>query len=184
MLSYALFTILALIALVSALGVVLMRNVVHSAVLLGLCLGMIGGLYALLGADFLFAAQVLIYVGAIAILFLFVVLLAGRRAELSERPFNEIVGAGAIAAFLAFALLSGVILQVKGALAALQASVKPDFVPTTNSIGSVMFGPYVVAIEVLGVVLLVALVGASLLAKGLMDQENGPGRGAGKDVAG
>lgn len=175
-LSCVLFTAFSALAVLAALGVVLLRNVVHSAVLLGFCLSMVGGLYALLGADFLFAAQILIYVGAIAVIFLFVVLLAGRRAELVQTPFNEILGAGALAGFLIFALLAGIALQVKGALNILQTSAGGATAgPTTAPIGSLLLGPYAVAMEILGLVLLVALIGATLLAKGLMEHETKTG---------
>lgn len=160
----ALFLILALAAIVAALGVVLVRNTVHGALFLGLCLSMVGGLYAILGADFLFAAQILIYVSAIAILFLFVVLLAGRRAELSEKSFNSSAFPALVASAMMAIVLMGTFLQAKEALKTLLTG---SFQPTTASIGEAILTTQAVGMEILGVVLLVALMGAVLLTKGL-----------------
>lgn len=163
MMGQTLFTVLSLVAIASALGVVLMRNVVHSALLLGVCFSAIGGLYALLGADFLFAAQLLIYVGAIAILFLFVVLLAGRRSEIMAKSFNSNVFAGVIASIVLLALLTGIYYKIRMFFKSSNAT-SLSFTPTTGSIGDAILGSYAVGMEVLGLVLLIALVGVSLLA--------------------
>lgn len=165
MLEQAIFTALAAMTVICALGVVLVRNVVHGTLLLGLCLTMVGGLYALLGADFIFAAQILIYVGAIAILFLFVVLLSGRKAEITDRPFNRTAAAGALSGAIALMILAGVIVQSREALRAFAG--ESTFVPTTPAIGETLLGPYAPGMEILGLVLLIALVGAVLLSKGL-----------------
>ena len=115
MVTQGIFLVFAGLAVVGALGVVLVRNTVHGALSLGLCLAMVGGLFALLGADFIFAAQILIYVGAIAILFLFVVLLAGRRAELAEKSLNSSAFAAAIAAAMILVIFLGTFWQAKEA---------------------------------------------------------------------
>src|SRR2546423_13236828 len=86
---HIIFFSLAGVTLITALGVVLMRNVLHSALSLGLCLLGVAGLFASLSADFLFAAQILIYVGGISVLILFAVLLAARASELVMRQTNE-----------------------------------------------------------------------------------------------
>ncbi len=169
MLTQAIFAALGGLAVICALGVVLVRNTVHGALLLGLCLAAVGGLFALLGADFLFAAQILIYVSAIAILFLFVVLLAGRRAELSEEPFNKSALAAAVASGLILIVLLGTIAQSKDALKALADSNL--FKPTTGDIGQAILTTHALGMEILGVVLLVSLMGATLLTKGLSDKE-------------
>lgn len=156
-----LFAALAGLSVISALGVVLLRHVVYGALFLGLCFASIGGLYALLGADFLFASQILIYVGAIAVLFLFVVLLSGRRAEFTAPAFGGAAFGGAVAAVVAAALLTGIYVRAKVLLQA--ASSPAGFKPTTASIGEAILGPHALGMEIMGLVLLVALVGASLL---------------------
>src|SRR5258708_2523387 len=83
------FYSLAAVILASALGVVLNRNTVHSSLMLGLSLAGVAGLYAALGADFLFAAQVMVYVSGIAVLIMFVVMLLGRSSDLHLRQVND-----------------------------------------------------------------------------------------------
>ena len=161
-----LFKIFGGLAIVSAAGLVLSRHVVYGALFLGLCLTMVAGLYALLGADFLFAAQILIYVTAIAVIFLFAILLAGRRAELQAKPFNPTVVPGLLTAILTFALLGSVVWQARQAWSVLAPSPEG----TTAAIGDLLMGPYAVGVEILGVILLVSLVGATLLAQNLKSQ--------------
>src|SRR4051812_42545278 len=89
MITQIVFYGLSAIVLLAALGVVLSRNTVHSSLYLGLSLAAVAGLYALLGADFLFAGQVMVYVSGIAVLIMFVVMLLGRAADLHLRQVNE-----------------------------------------------------------------------------------------------
>jgi len=88
MLQQIVFFSLAAVTVLSALAVVTMRNTVHSALFLGLTLGGVGGLFAMLGADFLFAGQIMVYVGGIALLVMFVVMLLGRASDLHLRQVN------------------------------------------------------------------------------------------------
>lgn len=156
------FVLLALLTVVSSLGAVLLRNVVHAALMLGLSFASVGGLYALLGADFLFASQIMIYVGAIAVLFLFVVLLAGRREEISGFPFSGSALGAFFAGISVLALLVGICLRAKDFF--IGHTGDNVFKPTTNAIGEAFLGRYAVGMEIVGVILLVALIGASLLA--------------------
>ena len=89
MLDQIVFYSLALLTLGSALAVVLHRNTVHSSLFLGLSLAAVAGLYASLGADFLFGAQIMVYVSGIAVLVMFVVMLLGRASDLHLRQVNE-----------------------------------------------------------------------------------------------
>ena len=166
--SQLVFLILAGGAVVSAIGVVAVRHTVYGALFLGLCLSMVGGLYALLGADFLFTAQILIYVSAIAILFLFVILLSGRRAEIEDQAFNASVFPAVVASVLMAVVLAGTFLQARGALRTLTGFIAA---PTTASIGEAILTNQAVGMEILGVVLLVSLMGATLLTKGLAEKD-------------
>lgn len=153
------FWTFAAVTLLSALGVVMLRNVLHSALLLGLCLLGVAGLFAQLGADFLFAAQILIYVGGIAVLILFVVLLAGRASELITRQTNRLWGAAAV---VCAAILIGLIRLVepfRSVKAA--AAVKP----TTFSIGQLMMGDMALPFELISLILLAALAGAIVFSR-------------------
>ena len=77
--AHAAFLIVAVIAIGSALGLVLRRNAIHGALLLVINLGSIAALYLMMGAEFLAAAQVIVYAGAIMVLFVLLVLVVGRR---------------------------------------------------------------------------------------------------------
>jgi NADH-quinone oxidoreductase subunit J len=148
-----------LVALVTALGVVLARRPVHGAVaLLGHSLS-IAGLYLLLGADLVAMGQILIYSGAIVVLFLFVVALlpAGGAEGASDlgRMAAAAIGGGAILLALAFAV----------------GSVAPRAVPAASGgvadIGRALFDPgrLLVPFELTAPLLLVAIVGAVTLAR-------------------
>src|SRR6185312_4639737 len=89
MIEQIVFYSLSALVLLSALAVVLHRNTVHSSLFLGLSLAGVAGLFASLGADFLFAAQIMVYVSGIAVLVMFVVMLLGRASDLHLRQVNE-----------------------------------------------------------------------------------------------
>lgn len=148
------FYSLAAVTLVSAAAVVRLRNVLHSALFLGLSLAGVAGLFASLGADFLFAAQILIYVSGIAVLVLFVVLLAGRHSELHLRQTNkQWLPALAIAGTALWAL-SLVARPFQG----LQAPAGGQ--TTTRLIGALLMGEYAVPFELISLILIAALIGA------------------------
>ena len=162
------FFVLSSLSIAAALGLVLMRNVVYGALCLGFCLTMVAGLYALLGADFVFAAQILIYVTAIAVIFLFAVLLAGRRVELTAKPFNATAPAAALVSLAVFVMLGSILWSAKSAWGFLTASPSA----TTAEISALLMGPYALGVEILGVMLLASLVGAVIFARSLaVDKE-------------
>jgi NADH:ubiquinone oxidoreductase subunit 6 (subunit J) len=153
------FYTLSAVTLLSALGVVLLRNVLHSALLLGLCLAGVAGLFASLGADFLFAAQILIYVGGIALLVLFVVLLSGRHSELHLRQVNDYwMGALAVCVAL-FAGMWRYIVAQAGVLATAKAQ------PTTARLGAALADYLALPFELVSLILIVALVGAVIFSR-------------------
>ena len=153
------FTALAAVTLLSALGVVLLRNVLHSSLLLGLCLAGVAGLYASLGADFLFAAQVLIYVSGIAVLVLFVVLLAGRHSELHLRQTNRNwLPALFIVGFIVWGL-SKFIASFRG------LSAPSPMRPTTKLLGELLMNDYAAPFELISLILIAALIGAIVFSK-------------------
>jgi NADH:ubiquinone oxidoreductase subunit 6 (subunit J) len=152
------FYTLAAITLLSALGVVLMRNVLHSALLLGLCLAGVAGLFGTLSADFLFAAQIMVYVGGIALLVLFVVLLSGRHSQLSNRQGNELwPGVAVICALTLWAMWGYV-----QSFASARALAKPE--PTAARLGAILMDEYALPFELISLILIVALIGAVLFS--------------------
>lgn len=148
------FYSLAAVVVLSALLVVTMRNTVHSALFLGLCLAGVAGLFATLGADFLFAAQIMVYVGGIAVLIMFVVMLLGRASDLHLRQVNSQWLAGLL------------ICAISGAgfwkVASLMRTAAPaaTLAGTTTPLGLAMMSEYAVPFELISLVLTAALLGA------------------------
>jgi NADH-quinone oxidoreductase subunit J len=152
------FYSLAGLTILTAVCVVSMRNVFHSALMLGLSLAGVAGIFASLGADFLFAAQILIYVSGIAVLILFVVLLSGRASDFVLRQVNE-QWAGA-------AVLCGVLL---GAFYAIFEPFRDRVFSapraTTFELGKILLNDYGFPFELISVVLLVAILGAMVFSE-------------------
>jgi len=148
------FYSLAALVIMTALLVVTARNTVHSALFLGLCLAGVGGLFALLGADFLFAGQIMVYVGGIAVLIMFVVMLLGRASDLHLRQIN---GHWAAAVLVCSITLVG-LWRVVSHFTQGMPSAAP--LPTTGPLGLIMMGDYAVPFELVSLVLTGALLGA------------------------
>jgi NADH-quinone oxidoreductase subunit J len=176
-----LFAFLAVLAVLSGLGVILQRNPVHC--LLGLAVNLldIGVMYIGLGAVTVGLLQIIIYVGAIMVLFLFVIWLLNLQAEgfggyLALKFFGAI-GAAALAAELAVIFLHSPPMQRLVTAPAYQGSI--------NGLGRSLFSDYLVAFEVTSVLLLAAVVGAIGLARRLPSSiEQAEQRGAEQDLAG
>jgi len=160
---------IALITLVGSLGMVMSRNAVHSALWLVLVFFCFGGFYVLLHAEFVAAVQVIVYAGAIMVLFLFVIMLlrVDRAEELLVRHRLQRV-AGVI---LGFALLAGIgitvlvnVLPGKGGERSLE-SIATDAGGNTQAVAKALFTDYLLPFEVTSVLLLAAIVGAVVLAK-------------------
>ncbi len=155
------FGILAVMLLGTALGVVLIENIVHSAFLLGGVFVSIAGLYLLLNADFVAAAQLLIYVGAVNVLILFAIMLVNKREAFVPFPTAWIRKAiTAVVSLGLFALLSTMILATPWSLSNAQ--------PVANSIvliGEHFFSDFLLPFELASILLLMAMVGAIILAR-------------------
>ena len=157
------FGILSVMMIGSALGVVLLTNIVYSAFLLGGVFISIAGLYLLLNADFVAAAQVLIYVGAVNVLILFAIMLVNKREDFSPIANRWIrQGSTALVCVGLFALLSTMVLATPWSLYTGPA------VAGTNSvveIGKHFFSDFLLPFELASVLLLMAMVGAIILAR-------------------
>jgi NADH:ubiquinone oxidoreductase subunit 6 (subunit J) len=153
------FYSMAAVALTGAVLVVTLRNTVHSALALGLSLSGVAGIFAILGADFLFAAQMLIYVGAIAVLIVFVVMLLGRASDRTLRQVNRQWAA----ALLICAITAAGLLHLAGRFWHAKAPAAGG--PTTRAIGLLMLGDYALCFELVSVVLLAALLGAVFFSR-------------------
>ncbi len=155
------FLILSSIIISGSLGVVLIDNIVYSAFLLGGVFLSVGGLYLLLNASFVAAAQVLVYVGAVNVLILFAIMLVNKREELKpikglkiRKFFSGIICAGLLV------LLLRVDLTTKWATPGPKAIGEE----ATERIGEHLFTDYLLPFELASVLLLMAMIGAIVLA--------------------
>jgi NADH-quinone oxidoreductase subunit J len=162
---YVAFLAAAGASLVTALGVLFAPRVLHAAIWLLFCLLSIAGLYALLGAHVVFAIQILVYAGAIAVMIIFAVLLLERgtgRGILggSQHLLAGVVGAGALAAVLVPAVAYACWKQWAAA-----ASMPTPPSGNAAAIGRLFLTRHLLAFELISVVLLVAMIGAMVLAR-------------------
>ena len=154
------FGILAAAMCVSAFRVVTTKNVVHAALYLIVVLAGVAGIYILLAAEFAAVVQILVYIGAIVVLFLFGIMLTrapiGHEADLD----NEQRWAALVVALFLFGVLGSVLVN-----AFHRVHVRPETVGTTSDVANSIFTTYVVPFEVVSIVLLAALVGAVVIAR-------------------
>jgi NADH-quinone oxidoreductase subunit J len=154
------FGVLAASMCAAAVKVVTTKNVVHAALYLIVVLGGVAGIYVLLAAEFIAVVQILVYIGAIVVLFLFGVMLTrapiGHESDLD----NEQRWAAVIVALFLFGVLGSVLIN-----AFHRVHVNPVAVQRTGDVSLSIFSTYVVPFEVVSIVLLAALVGAVVIAR-------------------
>lgn len=158
------FLVVALYTLISALMVVTTRNLVHAALWLVSTLFGVAVVYALLNANFIAVVQVVVYIGAIAILFIFAVMLTRRDMRDSGPQLNKNWWAGALVAVLTFAGLAFLLSGWSGF--SKTAAELPAGFDAISLLGEALVSPtaYVLPFEVASVLLLAALVGAVYVA--------------------
>ena len=157
------FSVLSLVVIIGALGVILLENIVYSAFLLGGVFMSVAGLYLLLNASFVAAAQVLVYVGAVNVLIIFAIMLVNKKEDL--RPIDNIKTRTIISTSICLTLLSLLIrvdLSNTWGLAEPSASIGEE---STIRIGEHLFSDYLLPFEVASVLLLMAMIGAIVLAR-------------------
>lgn len=154
------FGVIALAMGLAALRVVTTRNVVHAALYLVVVLGGVAGLYILLAGEFVAVVQVLVYIGAILVLFLFGVMLTrapiGRASDLD----NDQKWLAAIVSASLFAVLATALLRAFD-----DRKFEKMVIFTSSDVGISIFRTYVLPFEVISVLLLAALIGAVVLAR-------------------
>ena len=156
------FAALSAAVVLGALGGVLLPNIVYSAFLLGGVFLSVAGLYLMLNASFVAAAQVLVYVGAVNVLILFAIMLVNKREDLSAIPGLAVrrVLSGLVCGGL-FALLLRVAFTTPWAL----PGPLPVGEEATIRIGEHLFSDYLLPFELASVLLLMAMIGAIVLAR-------------------
>ena len=159
------FYLFSAIAVASAVMVISARNPVHSVLFLILCFFNAAGLVVLLGAEFLAMILVVVYVGAVAVLFLFVVMMLDvdfvelRQGMLNYLPIGGVIG---LIVLVELALAVGGWVISPGSLQS-RASPLPEGVTNTEALGRVLYTDFIFYFQVAGLVLLVAMVGAIVL---------------------
>ncbi|WP_197915710.1 NADH-quinone oxidoreductase subunit J [Thiosulfatihalobacter marinus] len=159
------FYLFAICVIAGGLFTVISRNPVHSVLWLILAFLSSAGLFVLLGAEFVAMLLIIVYVGAVAVLFLFVVMML-------DVDFAELKGS--MAQYMPLALLIGVILLMQLGLAfgawevsdqaeALRGAVTPADVQNTAALGTILYDQYFLLFQLAGLILLVAMIGAIVL---------------------
>ncbi len=154
-----LFVALAALLLVSAVLVVTLRDIIRSGLALMLSFGALAGIYALLGNPLLAATQVLVYIGAIAVLILFAIMLTQIKNAPLRLAFNSQAAAGALAA------IGVAVVIVAAVLTTTWPAGSQRLLVATSDISKVLFNQYVLPFEVVSVLLTAAVLGGVLLAR-------------------
>jgi NADH-quinone oxidoreductase subunit J len=159
------FYLFAGVCIASAIMVIVARNPVHSVLFLILAFVNAAGLFMLMGAEFLAMILIVVYVGAVAVLFLFVVMMLDidfaelKRGALQYLPFGVLVGLILVAELV----MAGSVWVLKPAARDALASATPPGVSNTAALGHILYTDYVYYFQIAGMVLLVAMIGAIVL---------------------
>ncbi|MCS5692337.1 NADH-quinone oxidoreductase subunit J [Cyanobium sp. FGCU-6] len=156
------FVLLSAAVVLGSLGVVLLPNIVYSAFLLGGVFLSVSGLYLLLNASFVAAAQILVYVGAVNVLILFAIMLVNKKENLSAIPGLAL---RRVLSGLVCAGLFGLIMRVAFTTAWALPGPVPVGEEATIRIGEHLFSDYLLPFELASVLLLMAMIGAIVLAR-------------------
>lgn len=165
MLAAIAFYVLAAIAVVAAFCVISARNPVHSVLFLILTFFSAAGLFVLMGAEFLAMLLVVVYVGAVAVLFLFVVMMLDVDFVELKQGFLNYLPIGALVALALLAELGLVASAASGAPGRAAQPLSPESAGVTNAeaIGRVLYTDYLVLFQLAGLILFVAMIGAIVL---------------------
>jgi NADH-quinone oxidoreductase subunit J len=178
------FYFFAFLTVLAAAGVVVNRNVINSALCLLLSFVGVAALFVLLEAYFLAVLQVLIYVGAVAVLFLFVIMLFDVKGGDPRKPYKKVA---AVSALLALALLTTGVLSIAkhGQLASPDLATVPAGGAVLKNFGYQLFTTYLLPVEVTGFLLLIAMLGVVVISKKFDADEGGSNQkseGRGQEV--
>ena len=160
------FYFLSALALVGGVLVITRRNAVHSALALIVTLLALAGIYLMLYAPFVAGVQIILYAGGIMVLFLFVIMLVNLERAQKEKQFNK-QWLVAIVASAALGLLFVKVFTESKAMYGLTAKPPAALAETSNTqqVGLALYGNYMLAFEIASLLLLVAIVGAVVMAK-------------------
>jgi NADH-quinone oxidoreductase subunit J len=156
------FFVLAALSVIGAISLILQKHPIHSALSLIVVMVSLAGLYLLLGAEFVAAVQIIVYGGAIMVLFVFVIMLLNAGAE-EHTDFSKLAKFGGLPLALALTgLLAAAMIRNGGAV---PNSPTPDALASTTSISMMLFSTFVYPFELTSFLILVAIMGALVLAQ-------------------
>ena len=157
--SSVLFFLLAVGVVGGGIAVVTLRNIIHSAVAMMVCFGSLAGMYALLGAPIVAAAQVLIYLGAISVLILFAIMLTQAGDANLPAPYHRQTPIAVVIGLAIIGMVGWAIVQTDWGLAVEAAEA------TVEAIATAIFSEFALPFEIISLLLLVAIIGAIYLAR-------------------
>lgn len=161
------FYVFAAVLVLSGLSVITAKNPVHAVLFLILAFFNAAGLFVMLGAEFVAMTLVIVYVGAVAVLFLFIVMMLDIDFANLRQGMKKHAPIGALVGLVLLAQLVWVYLSWKtsgtATMAAAHPSPDPNAVPNTHALGQVLYTHYVYPFQVAGLILLVAMIGAIAL---------------------
>lgn len=160
------FYVVAALIIFTALKMILSTNLVHSALFMAATFMCIAIIYVLLSADYLAVVQVMVYVGAISILFVFGVMLTKRNDIEDSSNFNRYKKYAVIVAILIFAVFVRTI-----AVSSFSPSSDPQLESTISGISSLLLNEDSIALEVSALLLLVSTIGAIVIGKGVKESK-------------
>jgi NADH-quinone oxidoreductase subunit J len=156
------FFALAVIAVLGAISLILQKHPIHSALSLIVVMVALAGLYLLMGAEFVAAVQIIVYGGAIMVLFVFVIMLLNAGVE-ERTNFSKLATFGGIP--LALALLVAISAGIIAGQANVQAAPQAVITAPTKQLAGLLFQDFVYPFELTSFLILVAILGAIVLAQ-------------------
>jgi len=157
-----LFFVLSVICVGSVLGMIISKNQAYSALFLVLAFSCLGGLFGILGAPFMAVVQIIIYAGAIMVLFIFVIMMINLGKGISPERKKWTL---AVSAVIAVVLLAEIVFAILGALPTMPYTAASSSGTSPTDIGRLLFTKYLYPFEITSVLIIAALVGAIVLVK-------------------
>ncbi len=160
------FFVLSAATLASAVMVITRRNPIHSVIWLIVTLFSVGGIFLMLHAEFLFAVQVILYVGGIMVLFLFVVMLVNIDVAIKQAPFSRQWPLGVLTVLVLLAeLVYGFYQQGHRGWELAHPAFMTEAQGNTQAVGLSLYRDFTLPVEIASILLLVAMIGAVVMAK-------------------
>ena len=156
------FFVLAALAVIGAVSLILQKHPIHSALSLIVVMIALAGLYLLLGAEFVAAVQIIVYGGAIMVLFVFVIMLLNAGVE-EHTSISKMAGVPGL--LLVVALAGFVVATIGRSTESIQATSQTGELASTLGISNMLFKDFVYPFELTSILILVAVLGATVLAQ-------------------